>query len=114
MPLTVAELLSTPRLRLEPLVTGDLDRVIRWVHSSEMPDPSPYLRGDEVVLSAGIWFWAGSPPSMFAAGLAGAGAAAVGFGPSALVPAVPPQLIDACARDGLTLFSIPDDVPFIA
>lgn len=114
MPITVGELLSTPRLGLEPLVTGDLDRTIRWVHSSEMPDPSAYLRGDEVVLSAGIWFWAGSSPSVFAAGLAGAGAAAVGFGPSALVPTVPPELVDACARARLTLFSIPDEVPFIA
>jgi hypothetical protein len=112
--LTVGELLSERDLELEPLVSGDLDRVIRWVHSSEMPDPSAYLRGDEVVLSAGIWFWAGSSPQVFAAGLAGAGAAAVGFGPSPLVPAVPPALIEACTEHGLTLFAIPDHVPFIA
>lgn len=114
MPITVAELLANPRLRLEPLVTGDLDRVISWVHSSEMPDPSPYLRGDEVVLSAGIWLWAGSSPVEFADGLAGAHAAAVGFGPSPLVPAVPDELVAACERHRLTLFAIPDDVPFIA
>jgi Purine catabolism regulatory protein-like family/PucR C-terminal helix-turn-helix domain/GGDEF-like domain len=114
LPLTVAELLSHGELELTPLVRGELDRVIRWVHSSEMPDPSPYLRGDEVVLSAGIWFWAGSSPQVFAAGLAGAGAAAIGFGPSALVPEVPPPLVEACAKHGLTLFAIPDHVPFIA
>lgn len=114
MPLTVAELLSHHELELEPLVRGDLDRVIRWVHTSEMPDPSAYLRGDEVVLSAGIWFWAGSSPQVFATGLAGAGAAAVGFGPSALVPAVPPALLETCTEHGLTLFAIPDHVPFIA
>jgi PucR family transcriptional regulator, purine catabolism regulatory protein len=114
LPLTVAELLSHGELELTPLVRGDLARVIRWVHSSEMPDPSPYLRGDEVVLSAGIWFWAGSSPQVFAAGLAGAGAAAIGFGPSALVPEVPPALVEACAEHGLTLFAIPDHVPFIA
>jgi PucR family transcriptional regulator, purine catabolism regulatory protein len=114
MPITVAELLADPRLRLEPLVTGDVDRVIRWVHSSEMPDPSAYLRGDEVVLSAGIWLWAGSSPSVFADGLAGAGAAAVGFGPSTLVPTVPDELVAACSRHGLTLFSVPDSTPFIA
>jgi hypothetical protein len=114
MTLTVAELLAHGELELTPLVRGDLDRVIRWVHSSEMPDPSAYLRGDEVVLSAGIWFWAGSSPQVFAAGLAGAGAAAVGFGPSALVPEVPPPLVEACAERGLTLFAVPDHVPFIA
>jgi hypothetical protein len=112
--LTVGELLAHRELELEPLVAGELDRVIRWVHSSEMPDPSAYLRGDEVVLSAGIWFWAGSSPQVFAAGLAGAGAAAVGFGPSPLVPAVPEALIEACTKHGLTLFAVPDHVPFIA
>jgi hypothetical protein len=112
--LTVAELLSRRELELEPLVSGDLDRVISWVHSSEMPDPSAYLRGNEVVLSAGIWFWAGSSPRTFAAGLAGARAAAVGFGPSPLVPTVPPALVDACTEHGLTLFAVPDHVPFIA
>jgi len=114
VPLTVTELLAHRELELTPLVRGDLDRVISWVHSSEMPDPSAYLRGDEVVLSAGIWFWAGSSPEVFAAGLAGAGAAAIGFGPSALVPEVPPALIKACGEHGLTLFAIPDHVPFIA
>jgi hypothetical protein len=114
VPITVAELLENPRLRLEPLVTGDLSRVISWVHSSEMPDPSAYLRGDEVVLSAGIWLWAGSSPVQFADGLAGAHAAAVGFGPSPLVPAVPDELVAACARHRLTLFAVPGDVPFIA
>ena len=103
MPMTVAELLSQRELELTPLVSGDLERVIRWVHSSEMPDPSAYLRGDEVVLSAGIWFWARSSPRVFATGLAGAGAAAVGFGTSPLVPTVPPALIESCAEHRLTL-----------
>jgi hypothetical protein len=114
VPMTVAELLADPRLELELLVRGDLDRRISWVHSSEMPNPSAYLRGNEVVLSAGIWLWAGSSPVVFADGLAGAGVAAVGFGPSALVPTVPDELIAACARHGLTLFSVPDSTPFIA
>ena len=39
---------------------------------------------------------------------------AVGLGPSALVPAVPSALIEACAERDLTLFEIPDHVPFIA
>lgn len=116
MPMTVGELLANPALKLEPLVAGAGagDRAIRWVHASEMPDPSAYLRGDEIVLSAGIWHWAGSAPHVFVGGLARAGAAGIGFGPSALVPEVPAALIEACADAGLTLFSIPDDVPFIA
>jgi PucR-like helix-turn-helix protein/purine catabolism regulatory family protein/diguanylate cyclase with GGDEF domain len=114
MPITVSELLATRHLKLEPLVDGDGERVISWVHSSEMPDPSAYLRGDEVVLSAGIWYWAGSSARAFAAGLARAGAAAVGFGTSPLVPEVPADLVASCREDGLALFHVPPDVPFIA
>lgn len=114
MPITVGELLANSRLTLEPLVAGDLERVISWVHSSEMPDPSAYLRGDEVVLSAGIWYWAGSSAHAFASGLRRAGAAAVGFGTSSLVPEVPSELVDACRAHALTLFHVPPDVPFIA
>ena len=39
MSLTVGELVTRQKLRLELLVAGDLDREIRWVHSSDMPDP---------------------------------------------------------------------------
>jgi hypothetical protein len=114
MSLTVRELVTRPQLRLRVVVEGDMDRIIRWVHSSEMPDPAPYLRGDEVVLTAGIWFWHGMAPGAFAAGLGHADAAAVGFGTNPLVDEVPAELIDACRAWGLTLFHVPPDVSFIA
>ena len=114
MSLTVRELVTRPHLRLRVLVEGDLDRMIRWVHASEMPDPAPYLRGDEVVLTAGIWHWHGMAPSAFAAGLGHAHAAAVGFGTNPLVKDVPAELVDACRAWELTLFHVPPDVSFIA
>ncbi len=113
MSFTVRELVSAPHLRLDVLVEGDLDRPIRWVHSSDMPDPAPYLRGGEVVLTAGIWFWHGTSPGDFTGGLGRAGAAALGFGTNPLVRAVPAELVDACRAWGLTLFHVPDDVSFI-
>lgn len=114
MLLTVRELVTRPQLRLRVIVEGDLDRVIRWVHASEMPDPAPYLRGDEVVLTAGIWYWHGMAPGAFAAGLGHAEAAALGFGTNPLVEEVPAELIEACRAWGLTLFHVPPDVSFIA
>lgn len=113
MPLTVGELVARPHLRLKVLVAGDLGRVIRWVHASDMPDPAPYLRGDEIVLTAGIWHWSGTAASSFASGLGRANAAALGFGTSALVKDVPPGLADACRAWGLTLFHVPDGISFI-
>ena len=113
MSFTVRELVSRPHLRLVVLVEGDLDRQIRWVHSSDMPDPAPYLRGGEVVLTAGIWFWHGVPATQFTTGLGRAGAAALGFGTNPLVSDVPAELVDACRSWNLTLFHVPDDVSFI-
>jgi PucR family transcriptional regulator, purine catabolism regulatory protein len=113
MSLTVRDLVTRPQLRLTVIVEGDLDRMIRWVHVSEMPDPAPYLRGDEVVLTAGIWSWHGMAPGAFAAGLGHAQAAALGFGTNPLVAEVPADLVDACRAWGLTLFHVPPDISFI-
>ncbi len=113
MSLTVGELLSRPHLRLEVIVPGDLDRAIRWVHASDLPDPAPYLRGDEVVLTTGIWYWHGTAASSFAASLGHVRAAALGFGTNPLVGEVPPELIEACTGWELTLFRVPPDVSFI-
>ncbi|MDA8068382.1 MAG: PucR family transcriptional regulator ligand-binding domain-containing protein [Actinomycetota bacterium] len=113
MSLTVGELLSRPHLRLELIVGGDLDRAIRWVHASDLPDPAPYLRGDEVVLTTGIWYWHGTASSSFAASLGHVGVAALGFGTNPLVSEVPPELIEACRGWELTLFRVPADVSFI-
>ena len=113
MSLTVGELVTRQQLRLELLVAGDLDREIRWIHSSDMPDPAPYLRGGEVVLTAGIWYWHGVAPSTFAAGLGHANAAALGFGTNPLVSEVPADLVRACEKWGLTLFRVPEGVAFI-
>ncbi len=114
MSLTVRELVGRSHLRLELIVAGEIDREIRWVHSSDMPDPAPYLRGDEVVLTAGIWYWHGVPAESFAAGLARARVAALGFGTSPLVKEVPDELVRSCQTRNLTLFRVPADVSFIA
>lgn len=113
MSLTVREFVTRTHLRLELLVAGDLDRTIRWVHSTEMPDAAPYLRGDEVVLTAGIWYWHGVAASSFVAGVGRANVAALGLGTNPLVKEVPAELVEACEAWALTLFRVPDDVSFI-
>ena len=53
MELTVASLIS--ELGLE-LVSGHeaADVHVRWVHSTELPDPTPWLRGGELLLTTGV------------------------------------------------------------
>ena len=56
--ITLAEVLaSKPMSAADPLlrsnVPGTLQRVVRWVHSSEVLEIAPLLRGGELLLSGG-------------------------------------------------------------
>ena len=114
MPLTVRDLIDDPDLGLEQVVECDLDRRVRWVHTTELADPSRYLQGDEVILTTGVWIAAGTRPVEFVRPLVGAGIAALGYGLPAPGATVPPGLVAACRRYALTLFRVPFELPFIA
>jgi purine catabolism regulator len=54
MALSVRDILSVPGLALRLLAGGDAaDRPVRWVHSSELEDPTPWLKGGELLLTTG-------------------------------------------------------------
>jgi hypothetical protein len=114
MPLTVRELLSTSALGLKMLVEGDLDQPIRWVHPTEQEDPTPFLRGGEVVLTDGVPLRAGVTAQDYAARLRAAGVAAVGYGLIEEGDACPLALRAGCDRARLTLFEVPVPVPYMA
>jgi hypothetical protein len=109
----VGELLANPDLGLRLLVRGDLRRPVRWVHTIEVGSPDRFLRGGEVVLTAGVWRSAAVSAEAFAADLARADVDPVGFG---LVPpetAVPAEFEAAARERGLTCFAVPVDVAFL-
>ena len=109
----VGELLDRRDLRLLQLVPGDLERQIRWVHTLELVDATPYLRGGEVVLTTGAWFSGPESVERFLGGLARVGIAALGFGVHADLPEVPGELVNAARHHGICLFVVPADIPFI-
>ncbi|MFD8796260.1 PucR family transcriptional regulator ligand-binding domain-containing protein, partial [Streptomyces vinaceus] len=111
------------------LVAGPERAEVHGVHASEMADPSPYLLGGELLLTAG----AGPAESGATAGtgssdasdaadaadayvrrLVGSGVAALGFGVAPLHAQVPPELARACARHGLPLLEVPPPTRFTA
>jgi PucR C-terminal helix-turn-helix domain/Purine catabolism regulatory protein-like family/GGDEF-like domain len=114
MTLTVADIVRTPHLGLELLAEGDLSQPVRWVHATDQADPTPYLRGGEVVLTDGLWLAGGTAPIDYVRRLADAGTAAIGFGLIEGHPPPPPALTRACRRRRVTLFAVPVDVPFLA
>jgi PucR family transcriptional regulator, purine catabolism regulatory protein len=114
MPMRVCELIEDPALGLEVVVEGDLDREVRWVHTTELADPSAYLEGDEVILTTGVWRSAGTTSARFVAPLRRAGVAALGYGLPDPAAGAPADLARACRRAALPLFTVPFELPFIA
>ncbi|MEV7522121.1 helix-turn-helix domain-containing protein [Streptomyces sp. NPDC091371] len=135
-PVRLAALLGTDGLGLR-LLGGGADVRVHGVHASEMADPSPYLLGGELLLTAGADLTGASPAGQAGeavAGLAGstgqaggggeaeeyvrrlvrAGVAALGFGVTPVHETVPRTLVEACERHGLPLLEVPPATPFTA
>ncbi|WP_219417765.1 PucR family transcriptional regulator [Pseudonocardia nigra] len=115
--LTLRALLADPTLELRLLVAGGpgaLDDEVVWVHNTELPDPSPYVRERELVLTNGLWLEGERPadPAQFVANIRRASAAGVVFGLRAERTSTPPELVEACDAAGVPLLEISVRVPF--
>jgi len=86
-------------LGLRPLCGEHLlDRPISWVHISELPDPTTYLDGGELLLTTGLGMGAGTDHADFVHRLAAHGLAGLGFGTGLSHDTVPPALVAAARR----------------
>lgn len=109
-PVSLGALLPDRELGLRHLA-GPAKAAVYGVHASEMADPSPYLLGGELLLTAGA---ALSDVDAYVRRLSEAGVAALGFGVAPVHEAVPPGLAEACDRYGLPLLEVPPGTPFTA
>jgi purine catabolism regulator len=116
MPTTLRDLLDVPELGLS-VVAGDqnLDRPIRWAHVSELQDPTPWLRGGELLLTTGMGL-EGSPALQrsYIRRLVKADLAGLGFGVGFGFDEVPDPIKRAAEREGFPVVEVPYPVPFIA
>lgn len=115
MPATLSQLLARPELDLTlltPAGVGDPETPVPWAHSSDLPDPTPFLAPGQVLLITG------TPDDVdvdaYVARLAEHGVAGLGFGTEVVRAGTPEGLLDACTRHGLPLFEVPYRTPFIA
>ena len=109
----VRDLLDVPDLRLRLLSSvADLDRVIKHVYTTDLPDPSRYLTQGDLVLTGMIWCRAPDDAERFVTALVKAGAAVLGAGEA--LGQVPPEVIQACGRHGVTLLAVPAETSFAA
>lgn len=114
-PTTVASLLRVPELRLSCVESGQsLEVSVRWIHSTELLDPAPYLRGGELVCTVGSSIHTDVDAQDFVAAVQRSAAAAICFGVGDVHRDVPTELRSACREAGLPLLSAPLGVPFMA
>jgi purine catabolism regulator len=115
----LSQILAIPELRLAPIVEAQHvdapDADIRWVATSELADPTPYLEGGEILLTTGLGAsgWT-TEWDAYAARLARSAIPVLGFGIGLTHAEVPPALVAAARRHGIGLFAVPRETPFIA
>jgi purine catabolism regulator len=111
--LTVESLIG--ELGLE-LVCGQesANRPVRWVHSTELPDPTPWLKGGELLLSTGIQLNGPRSQRELIDRLADHEIAGLGFGTGFAHRRLPAALVSAARSREFPLFEVPYELPFIA
>lgn len=87
---------------------------VRWVHISELADPTPFLSGGELLLTTGLALGSQDDQRAYVRRLAEHGLAGLGVGTGFAFDAVPAAMVEEAAELGFTLVEIPYDLPFIA
>ena len=113
MELTVESLIA--ELGLE-LVSGheSAKAHVRWVHSTELPDPTPWLRGGELLLTTGMQLKGPKAQRELIERLADHEIAGLGFGTGFTHRRVPAALLTAARKRSFPVFEVPFELPFIA
>jgi purine catabolism regulator len=87
---------------------------IRWVHISELADPTPWMSGGELLLSTGMRLTEPDGQRAFVRRLVDHHVAGLGLGVGIEHEAIPPAMVEEAERHGFPLFEVPYEMPFIA
>src|SRR5512132_3364527 len=111
--LTVRGLVAEMGLELATGADG-ADAPVRWVHISELLDPTPWLSGGELLLTTGIQLDTDKRQREFARLLSGHHLAGLGFGTGFDHDGLPPPLLEEAGELDFPVFEVPYELPFIA
>jgi purine catabolism regulator len=112
---SVQDILDQRDLGLAVAWLADPDAEVRWVATSELADPAPFLEGGELLLTTGLgtldWRsqWSG-----YVGRLLEAGVVALGLGVGLTHRKPPAALVRACREQGLNLLVVPRETAFVA
>ncbi len=87
---------------------------VRWVHSTELVDPTPWLRGGELLLTTGLQLQSAKAQRELIARLADHEIGGLGFGTGFAHKRLPPALAAEAEKREFPLFEVPYELPFIA
>lgn len=116
MPVSLKDLLDVRTLALR-LVAGasGADRPIRWAHTSELDDPTPWLSGGELLLMTGMGLGdTRDAQKAYLQRLIDADLAGLGFGLGFGFETVPDALVEHADAKGFPIVEVPYPVPFLA
>lgn len=118
---TLRSLLDIDRFKLRlvvpPAAEVELDSALSWAHSSDLPDPTPWLEPGQLLLTDGDHFVRhGDQESADAYfdRLRAAGVVGLGFATGVIHAEIPPAVIHAAKERGFPLLEVADRVPFMA
>src|SRR5215217_3562763 len=111
--LTLRDLLSDLDVRTVS-APAQLDVPVRWVHISELEDPTPFLSGGELLLTTGMALTDAATQRAYIARLAEHGLAGLGLGTGFAHETMPEALVEAAYELGFAVFEVPYELPFIA
>ena len=111
--LTVRDLLRDLDVRV---LAGEaaLESPVRWVHISELADPTPWLSGGELLLTTGMALETPEQQHAYIHRLADHHLAGLGVGVGFGLDEVPAAMVEAAEERAFPLAVVPYDVPFIA
>jgi PucR family transcriptional regulator, purine catabolism regulatory protein len=87
---------------------------VRWVHSTELIDPTPWLKGGELLLTMGIQLEGPKAQRELIDRLVDHEIAGLGFGTGFTHKKLPAALVTAARKRAFPLFEVPYELPFIA
>jgi DNA-binding PucR family transcriptional regulator len=116
MALTVHDIVSIQGMPLRMLAGEEAEgRPVRWVHSSELEDPTAWLKGGELILTTGMGVGqTAAKQRAYVRRLVDAGVAGLGFGLGFGHDRTPKAMITEADKHTFPLFEVPYPVPFIA
>jgi purine catabolism regulator len=111
--LTVERLIADVGLALASGIESGATEV-RWVHCTELSDPTPWLTGGELLLTTGDQLGDAETQRRYIRRLVDHGIAGVGLGTGFAHEHLPPALLDAAEHAAFPVFEVPYELPFIA